>query len=248
MPLYAHLRELRRRVLFALIGVVIGGVAGWVIYPQVFEALQEPVAGITADGTAAALNFTNVATSFDMRVKISLFLGVIVSSPWWLYQLWAFVTPGLTRGERRTAVGFLSAAVPLFVAGTVLAWLVLPRAVAFLTDFTPEGAVNFIDAQMYLGFVMGVMLIFGVAFVLPVIMVALNLIGLVSARVWLAGWRWAVVAIFAFAAVATPTSDVITMLALAFPMSGLYFGAVGLCALNDRRRAKKFAATLAEPI
>jgi sec-independent protein translocase protein TatC len=238
MSLRDHLRELRRRVVFSIVGVAIGSIVGWIVYAPVFDALQRPLIRLAAErGGLIAVNFAGIATSFDMRIKISLFLGVLLSSPWWVYQLWAFVTPGLTKRERRYAVGFVAAGAPLFLVGAFLAWLVLPNAVAVLTNFTPKGAANLIDAQVYLSFVMRVVLAFGLAFLLPVLMVALNFAGLVSAKAWFRGWRWAVLGIFVFAAVMTPTPDAITMLLVAIPMCGLYFGAIGICAWRDRRRA-----------
>lgn len=241
MPLREHLRELRRRVGLAAAGVLVGAVVGWVLYTPVIEALQEPILALDRDGLVA-LNFPGVATSFDIRVKVSLFLGVILSSPWWLLQLWLFVTPGLTRRERRYTLGFVGAGAPLFVAGTALAWAVLPNAVRILTEFTPSGGANLIDAQMYMSFVMRVLLAFGVAFVLPVLMVGLSFAGVVRARTWLAGWRWAVVLVFTFAAVASPTPDVVTMFVLALPMLALYFVAVGIAHLRERRRPGPAAA------
>ena len=238
MSLRDHLRELRRRVLLSLVGLAIGAVVGWIVYSPVFDALQRPLVRLASErGGLIAVNFAGIATSFDMRIKISLFLGVLLSSPWWVYQLWSFVTPGLTKRERRYAIGFVAAGAPLFLLGAFLAWLVLPNAVAILTNFTPKGATNLIDAQVYLSFVMRVVLAFGLAFLLPVLMVALNFAGLVSAKAWARGWRWAVLGIFVFAAVMTPTPDAITMLLVAIPMCGLYFGAVGICAWRDRRRA-----------
>lgn len=236
MPLRDHLRELRRRLAFIALGLVVGAVVGWFVYDPVFALLQRPILDLAeAREQTVALNFQGVATSFDMRIKVSLFLGVIVSSPWWIYQLWAFITPGLTRRERTYAVAFLAAAVPLFLGGSALAWWVLPNAVALLTEFTPDEATNLIDAQLYLSFVMRVILAFGVAFLLPVVMVALNLAGLVRARTWAVGWRWAVLTAFVFAAIATPTPDVVTMLSVAFPVCILYFLALGVCVLHDRR-------------
>lgn len=239
MSLREHLVELRQRALLALLGVVAGSVLGWLVYEPVFAALQAPLVGRAGDGPMVALNFTGVATSFDMRIKVSLFLGTLVSSPWWLLQLWLFITPGLTRRERHYAIGFLAVAAPLFLGGAFLAWRVLPNAVALLTDFTPQGAANLIDAQGYLSFVMRVILAFGIAFLLPVVMVALNFAGLVRAGTWLKGWRWAVMLVFTFAAFATPTPDAITMILLALPMCGLYFAAVGICHLRDRRRDRR---------
>ena len=236
MPLRAHLVELRRRVFLAALGVVVGAVIGWFLYDPVFGALQQPITSVADDrGNLVVLNFAGIATSFDMRVKVSFFLGVIVSSPWWLYQFWAFVTPGLTRRERGYAFGFVGVAVPLFLAGAYVAWWVLPNAVRLLTEFTPSGASNIIDAQTYLGFVMRIMLAFGIAFLLPVVMVALNFAGIGTAATWRRSWRWAVLLSFVFAAIVTPTPDAITMLAVAIPMCLLYFLALGVCVLHDRR-------------
>lgn len=236
MPLRAHLLELRKRLFLVACGLVVGGILGWILYDPVFEALQQPLLDAAAErGGAVSVNFSGVATAFDMKLKVSLFLGLIVTSPWWLFQLWAFITPGLTRRERGYAIGFLSAAVPLFLAGSALAALVMPTAVRVLTDFTPEGASNFIDAQTYLSFVMRFILAFGLAFVLPVIMVAVNFAGLVQASTWAQGWRWAVLLAFVFAAVMTPTPDAITMIVMALPICGLYFIALGVCVLHDRR-------------
>lgn len=240
MTLAQHLREFRKRLVYAAIGVSVGAILGWVIYPQVFEALQAPVleAAERSDGEVK-VNFSGLASALDMQIKMSLVIGIIVSSPWWLYQLWAFVAPGLKRNERRYTVGFLAAAIPLFLAGVALAWLVFPRAVEFLTDFTPQGASNFLDAQMFMSFAMRLILAFGIAFVFPVVMVALSAAGIVSVRTWLRGWRWAVVVIFTFAAIATPTPDAITMCLMAAPMVGLYFGAVGVATMFERARRRR---------
>ncbi|MDM8083878.1 twin-arginine translocase subunit TatC [Cellulomonas cellasea] len=236
MPLREHLRELRKRLFLAACGLVVGAVAGWLVFDPVFHALQEPLLNAAAErGATASVNFGGLATAFDMRIKISLFLGAILTSPWWLFQLWAFVTPGLTRRERGYAIGFVGAAAPLFLAGSYLAWTTMPTAVRVLTDFIPQEATNLVDAQTYLSFVMRFVLAFGVAFVLPVIMVAVNLAGLVRASTWAKGWRWAVLLAFVFAAVMTPTPDAITMVVMALPICALYFIALGICLLNDRR-------------
>lgn len=243
MPLRAHLVELRKRVFLAALGVVVGAVIGWFLYTPVFEALQRPIELVAEErADLITLNFAGIATSFDMMVKVSFFLGVIISSPWWLYQFWAFVTPGLTRRERGYAIGFVAVAVPLFLAGAFMAWWVLPNAVRLLTEFTPDGATNIIDAQTYLGFVMRIMLAFGIAFLLPIIMVALNFAGIGTAATWRKGWRWAVLLSFVFAAIVTPTPDAITMLAVAIPMSALYFLALGVCVIHDRRVDRKRVA------
>lgn len=236
MPLRAHLVELRHRLFLAVLGIMVGAVAGWFLYTPVFQALQRPILDVAKSRHALiTLNFPGLAASFDMQIKVSFFLGVLISSPWWIYQLWAFITPGLTGKERRYAIGFVGAAVPLFLVGAYLAWWALPNAVRLLTGFTPAGAANFIDAQVYLGFVMRLMLAFGLAFLLPVIMVALNFAGIGTAAMWRRSWRWAVMLAFIFAAVMTPTPDAVTMLMVALPICGLYFLALGICVLHDRR-------------
>lgn len=242
MPLREHLLELRTRLGLAALGILVGAVVGWVVYPTVFSILQAPVVEIQEDrGLLIGLNFGGVLAAFDMRVKVSVFVGVLLSSPWWVYQLWAFITPGLTRRERLVTVGFLAAAVPLFLTGAFLAWLLLPQAVGVLTGFTPNDAFNLISAQEYLTFVMRMVLAFGVGFLLPVVMVALTMVGLVEGRTWLNGWRIAVMLAFLFGAVATPTGDAISMLVLAIPITGLYFVAVGIGVLLDRRRQRREA-------
>jgi sec-independent protein translocase protein TatC len=228
-------------MVLAALGIAVGAVLGWLVYDPVFSALQEPIRAANEAGRTAALNFEGVATSFDIRIRVALFVGVLVSSPWWLYQAWAFVAPGLTRRERRNALGFFAAGVPLFLAGAGVAWLFLPHAVLLLTEFTPADSVNFISALAYLEFVMQLVLALGIAFLLPLAMVALTSLGLVRAQTWGRGWRWAVLLVFTFAALATPTPDALSMILLALPICGLYFGALGICLLRDRRRDRRRA-------
>jgi sec-independent protein translocase protein TatC len=239
MPLREHLRELRMRVVRAGLALLVGAVAGWFLYNPVFEHLTAPIAELQRRGQPVQINFGQVATAFDLKLKVSVWIGVLVSSPVWLYQFWAFITPGLTRRERRYAAGFVAAAVPLFLSGVWLASLFIPNAVTFFTSFTPEDGANIIEAQVYLGFVMRTLLVFGIAFLLPVVLVALNMASLLSGRSVLKAWRWVTVVVFTFAAIATPTPDVTAMLFLAAPMLLLFALAIGICLLNDRRRARR---------
>lgn len=240
MPLREHLRELRSRALKAALGIVVGAVVGWFVYDPVFQALQAPVLEAEADGERTAnLNFSDLAGAFDLKLQVSIFIGLIGASPIWIYQFWAFITPGLSRRERRYALAFVAVAVPLFLLGVFLAWRVLPQAVGFLFDFAVEGTTSFIDARQYLTFVMRLMLIFGVAFLLPVALVGLNFAHLLSARALGKSWRISVFLIFLFSAIATPSPDAVSMLALAFPMVGLFLLALGICLLNDRKRRRR---------
>ena len=244
MPLREHLRELRNRLLKAGLAIVLGAVAGWFLYPPVFEALMRPIYDIAHahPDRFVSVNFAQVSSPFNLQLKLSFYIGFVISSPVWLYQLWAFIVPGLTRREKRYSLGFVAVAVPLFLTGLGLAWLVLPNAVRFLTEFTPKGGSNIIVADDYLTFVLRIMLAFGLAFVTPLLLVALNLIGILPARALAKAWRVAVFLCFLFAAIASPTPDAGSMLALAFPMVALYMIAVGVAFLNDRRKARRAAA------
>ena len=241
MPLRQHLVELRNRLLKSGIAILLGAVAGWFLYPPVFEALMRPLYDVARENPNrfVSVNFGQVASPFNLRLRLSFYLGFLVSSPVWLYQLWAFIVPGLTKREKRYSMSFVAAGVPLLFGGIGLAWLVLPNAVKFLTEFTPDGASNIIIADDYLTFVLRIMLMFGVAFVTPLLLVALNMAGVVSAATLARGWRVAVFLCFLFAAIASPTPDVGTMLALAFPMVGLYMVAVGIAWVVDRRRGSR---------
>lgn len=249
MPLGDHLKEFRRRFIFAGIGILLGAVGGWFLYEAVFAALKAPFDALQDRGQLAELNFAAMASSFDIRIRVSAFIGFILSSPWWIYQIWGFITPALTKNERRASLGFLAVAVPLFGAGVYTAWIVIPRAVAFLTMFTPEGTRNLVSAEIYLKFVMQFLLAFGIAYLLPLFMTALSFMGIVAGRTWLKGWRWAVILIFIFSAAVTPSSmggDVSSMFFMAIPMLVLYAIAVAISLLADRRIQKRRAAVDAE--
>ena len=239
MPIRDHLVELRRRIVYSVIGIVVAAIGGWLVFEPVFDVLLRPLTDIAArDDAIVSVNFAGLATALDMRFKVALFLGLIMSSPWWLYQVWAYVAPGLTGKERRYTVGFLAAAIPLFLTGIGVAWIVFPHAVTILTDFRPSGTQQLLDAELYLTFTMRLLVAFGLAFVFPVVMVALTWVGIVPWRTWLKTWRWAVIVIFTFAAAMTPTPDAITMIVMAIPMVALYFGAIGIGALKARKPAK----------
>jgi sec-independent protein translocase protein TatC len=239
MSLADHLRELRRRFVISALAIAAFSVIGWVEYDRLFNMVMAPLRVVAAQRHALVdINFGGITQPFTIQLQLAFFIGIILASPVWLYQIWGFIVPGLTRREKRTGMSFIGAAVPLFLLGCYLAARAVPRAVEVLLGFTPTGAVNLPDAEVYLTFVTRFILAFGLAFLLPVFLVALNVAHLLPARVMLKGWRIAVMLIFIFAAMMTPTPDAWTMLALALPMVGLFYAAVGVSTLLDRRRVR----------
>jgi sec-independent protein translocase protein TatC len=173
---------------------------------------------------------------------------VIITSPFWLYNLWAFVSPGLKTRERRFTLGFLFSSVPLFLSGAYIAWSSLPSFVIVLIGFTPEGSSNVINASDYILFAIRIVLVFGLAFVMPVLLVLMNFANIVTGKAILKGWRVAVLVIALVSALATPTADPMSMFLLMGPLAALYFIAVGIAVLNDKRRARRDAKLLGEEL
>lgn len=242
MSLGGHLKELRNRLFWSAIFIFAGSVAGWFLFEPVFQILQKPIVDLAnSKGGTATLNIGTVAGAFDLQLQVSIFLGVMLSSPVWIYNLWAFVTPGLKKRERRYTLGFVFTALPLFLTGCWLAWISLPGFVSTLIGFTPQGTANVINANEYILFTIRILLVFGVAFVLPVVLVMLNFAGLVTAQGILKSWRLAVFIIAVIAALATPTADPMSMFLVMVPLVGLYFIAAAVTYLNDKRRARKQA-------
>lgn len=249
MSLGSHLKELRVRLSWSAGFLVVGTVIGWYLFEPVFKLLQAPLLEVTkARGIEAVVNFGTVVSAFDLRIQVSIFLGVIITSPFWLYNLWAFVSPGLKTRERRFTLGFLFSSVPLFLAGAYIAWSSLPSFVIVLIGFTPEGSSNVINASDYILFAIRIVLVFGLAFVMPVLLVLMNFANLVSGKAILKGWRVAVLVIALVSALATPTADPMSMFLLMGPLAALYFIAVGIAVLNDKRRARRDAKLLVEEL
>lgn len=247
MPLGAHLLELRKRLFLAAIGVVIGAAIGWMLSEWIWEQLREPVTAMAeAQHRKAEINYPHITSAFDLRLQISLYSGLILSSPMWLYQIFAFLTPGLTGKEKRYTFGFFFTAVPLFFVGCAAGWIVLPNIVGLMASFAPTDTVTYFEATAYFNFVLKLMLAIGVAFVLPVFIVLLNFAGILSAASIIKSWRIAILVICLFTAIATPAADVVSMFMLAIPMVLLYFLAYGIAYLHDRRAAKRAAALEAE--
>ncbi len=251
MTLVSHLRELRTRLFISVCAIFVGTVLGWIFYAQLSEWLLAPYESIRerlADekGVETQAVITGVGNPFMLQVKVSLVAGLVAASPVWLYELWAFIMPGLHRHERKWTLVFVAIAGPMFLAGIVLGYLVLPKGLEVLIGFTPEQVTSLIDLSGYLSFVLRILLVFGIAFEIPLFVILLNLAGVVSAR-QLGRWRsWIILGTFIFAAVATPSTDPITMLMLAFPMMILFLASEGIAWLVDRRRGRHLDPDYAE--
>lgn len=241
MSLREHLRELRNRFFKAAAAILVGTIVGFIVYQPAFTILTEPITQLSTDEAPVEVVFSSVAQPFDIMLQVALFIGLILSSPVWLYQVWAFIVPGLRKNERRYALGFIAAAVPLFVGGILLGWFALPQAMAFFTSLTPDGTAHRVLATVYVPFVTRLLLAFGIALVIPVILVGLNLAGILSGATMLKHWRISVFLIAVIAAMGAPGSDVITMFYLGAPLTLLFGLALGIALLHDRRLAKKEA-------
>lgn len=241
MPLVEHLRELRRRMLVCVVALVPGVVVGWIYYDRLVRFLAAPVCDLPSSGTVGTgkcgpLVINGLLGPFNLQVKVALAAGLVLASPVWLYQLWAFVTPGLHQQERRWTIGFLATGIPLFFAGGAMCYWILPRATKLLLGFTPTDVGNLVDFNDYLSIVIRLILVFGLAFEVPVFIVLLNLVGVLPSRRLVSWWRQIVFGVFLFAAVATPTGDPFTMTVLALPICALIVIAYVICRANDRRR------------
>lgn len=242
MSLRQHLRELRNRFFKAAIAIVLGTIVGFIVYQPAFTILTEPITRLSTEEAPVEVIFSSVAQPFDIMLQVALFIGLILSSPFWLYQVWAFIVPGLKKQERRYAVGFIAAAVPLFVGGIALGWFALPQAMAFFTSLTPDGTAHRVLATVYIPFVTRLLLAFGIALVIPVVLVGLNMAGVLSGKTMLKHWRISVFLIAVIAAMGAPGSDIMTMFYLGAPLTLLFALALGIALLNDRRRAKREAS------
>lgn len=241
MTLIEHIRELRNRLFRASLAIVLGfGVGFWLATP-VLHLLQKPYCDLPSSRNAEGVcNFVQlgVADVFLLELKVALWVGLIVAGPVWLYQLWAFIAPGLHRHERKYAYFFTAIAAPLFAAGAFLAFFVVRKGLEFLIGFAGDDINTTLEITRYISFVTNLILLFGVAFEFPLVILMLNFVGIASARRLLSWWRVVIFLFFAFSAVVTPTPDPFGMTALALCLCVLYFAAVGVAFINDKRRGR----------
>jgi len=238
MPLADHLRELRNRLLKSVLAILVVTIVAAFFYRHIIEIFQHPIlkavkchdgTGHQANGQPCAeMTVSGLMGGFSIALKVSLMAGVLVSSPIWLYQLWAFLAPGLHRNEKRYTIGFVATGVPLFAAGAVLAYAILPQTAKIMIGFVPDNTVNLLQLDQFIDLVVRMVVVFGLAFELPLVLVLLNFTGVISGRRMLGWWRGMVIGITVFAAVATPTGDPLTMTLLAAPIVLLYFIAMGV--------------------
>jgi sec-independent protein translocase protein TatC len=249
MSLGQHLRELRKRIVFALIGLVAGMVIAAFLTDPIIALLTHPIAVVAESrgNDLAALNFNSITAGFDLRLRIAFAVGIILSAPVWIWQVWAFIMPGLTRKEMQYTIGFMLAAIPLFFGGCAVGWLIMPHIIELMSGLVPEQGALFLQYDYYYDFVFKLLLVVGIAFVLPVFLVALNLSGIVSGRAIFKGWRVAVLVAAVFAAVATPAADITSMLLLAGILIVLYIAAASVSVLFDWRKARRVRLDLAGP-
>lgn len=246
MPLADHLRELRNRVAKAMLAIVAASIVAAFFSQQLMDLLASPVPKCTTSGAVTdntggrcvTLAYQTMLSPFTSTVKVVMLAGLLASTPVWLYQLWAFIAPGLHKSEKKYTYIFSAVAVPLFAAGALTAFLIMPVSVRVLISITPDVASNFLSLDDMLDFTTRMVLVFGLAFELPLLLIMLNLTGVVTGKRMAGWWRAMIMGTFVFGAVATPSTDPLGMIALAGPIILLYFAAVGIALLNDKRRRR----------
>jgi len=246
MALSDHLRELRARLLRSVLVLILVFSISLFFYDQLSDLIRVPY-----DDAVERLNgkvdtqivVNDVTGPLLLQLKLCGVFAVIASAPYWLYQIWAFILPGLHPSERKWTRLFVVIAGPLFFAGVATAYFVLPKAIEVLIGFTPADATNLVDFGRFFSFITRMFLVFGIAFEIPLFVVMLNLAGIVSGKA-LGRYRpWIVILTFVFAAVATPSTDPFSMLMLAIPMLVLFFIAEVIARLVDRARGRREDST-----
>lgn len=250
MPLIEHLRELRSRLVRGVLAILIGTIIAWICYEPILDFLTQPYNDIepllNERGIDSDIVITGIGGAFNFQIKISLVVGILIASPVWLWQMWGFILPAMHRNEKRWALLLTATGAPLFLAGAALAYVIMPKAMDVLIGFVPDGFGNLVTGAEYFNFIIRMMLVFGVAAEIPLVVVLLNRIGAVSAAQLARARPWTLIGIFIFAAIATPTTDPLTMLFLATPMTVLYLFAELIAKLTDRRKGKRVTAELAD--
>ena len=243
MALMEHVRELRRRVFISFIAVLICVIVAWVFYHPIFNLMTNPYCNLPASrrsgGPQCDLIVTGVLDAFILRLKIATYVGIVLASPVWLWQFWGFITPGLHQNERKGALSFVGASLGLFSLGALFAYITMSNGLRFLLHFAAGNITPFIAADRYISFFLAMVLIFGASFEFPLLVVAINFVGLVSYEKLRSIRRMEIFLVFVFAAIVTPSQDPYTMTFLAGPMCLFYEIALLVARWHDRRKARR---------
>lgn len=245
MSLIEHITELRTRILRSVYALAVGAVIAWFLYQPIFDLLLGPLrATAPNDNLRDALLATDPLTGFQIRIRLTTYTGLMFALPMILWQVWRFVAPGLYENEKRYGVAFITIGTALFAAGAAIAFWTMPKALVFLREIGGEdNFTEFYTPEKYLRLIVYMMLAFGIGFEFPLIVTTLNFVGAVTTDTLRRIRRYVVVIVAVFVAVATPSGDPISMLALTVPMCLLYEVAIVLGRLRDRRKRKAEKAT-----
>jgi sec-independent protein translocase protein TatC len=245
MSLFEHIAELRYRLIIMALTIIVGTVVAWFFRDWltgiIFRPYQVAADALRAKNPGANITLVNngVASPFTLALKVSALAGILATSPVLLYQLWAFVVPALLAKEKKWTLIFIGSATPLFLAGVAVGYYVMPKGLVVLLGFTENGIANLQDVNQFLSFLMRFMLVFGVAFLIPEVVLILNIVGVLKAK-YLSKYRSLIIfGTFVFGAVATPSTDPFSMLALALPMTVLFIVAEVIAHVLDRRKARR---------
>ena len=247
MTLVEHLGELRRRVIIAALAIVIGTAVAFAFHDTLLHVITKPYCDLPARYRVVpgrcTLVVSGVLDPFTVTLRLSLYAGLLLSSPVWLWQVWQFVTPGLYEKERRYALAFVGTSVGLFASGAVVAYITMQNGLRFLLSFATGDIGSLLNFNNYLSYVVAMVLVFAVSFEFPLFIAMLNMVGVLPysrLRRWIRG---TIFGIFVFAAVATPSQDPFTMTALAVPMCLLFGGSLIFARVHDRRAARRAEAS-----
>jgi sec-independent protein translocase protein TatC len=248
MSVIEHLRELRRRLIVIVLIIVAGAVIGWVFYNPILDFLKHPycsvpykhrLGGTKGDGDSCQLYFYGPLDGFTTRLKVAFIAGMVLTGPLWLYQVWGFITPGLRKNERKYTLIFVVGSTVLFIGGVALAYAVLTKGLNVLITSAGTGTSAALSITSYLNFVVLMLVVFGAAFELPLLLIMANLAGVLPASLLKKSQRLGIFLIFLFAAIATPSTDPFTMCAMAVPMCILFEAAVLFAVVHDRRKSRR---------
>jgi sec-independent protein translocase protein TatC len=242
MTFFEHLIELRKRIINSLVSIAVGAMIGWVVAPHFVNWITRPMIKALGDAHLdQKLVYTHPAGYLNLLITLSIYLGLVIASPWILYQIWLFVAPALYKHERSAITGFLFSTVFLFLSGIAFGYFImLPYILRFLISFQGP-VVPLISINEYFDLILMILLGLGLVFELPILIFFLSLFGIVTPKFLLQNFRYAILIIAIVAAIITPTPDATTMLIFMAPMVGLYFLGVGVSWLVVRRRERRLA-------